>query len=563
MIGSFPRASRALGALAAATVVAGSAAAQMSFSIDYKGPSIGLVTEGDILAPFFGVPVPGPTPPPFALIPGGLGVGSLGLPAYAACPGHAAGIKCGVEVDALSYGLDGPAVPGMPSGSWKFSVSRFTLGLPQAFAPSLFSETPIGEAAADVFVDLGPLAWPPGAVAPGAFLPGNVGLVDGSGMAGPSPFAYVGLGLIEPSVPSCALPSSGDDLDALDYDGPVGFPVYFSLDGGFPDFPCGIPLSGSATGSGYLPGDILVASGLGALPVVFAPAAALGLGPTDDLDALALFENGSGVLELSPAPYAGWGGAFDMIVFSVRAGSPIVGVVDPVSGLPITPGDLLIPPAGVGPPQVYVAAENLGLSTVRSTLGPDDELDALDVAPIPVIDCNSSGFEDIIDIALGLSADLDGSLVPDECEASYLAYCTAGTSAAGCNALISSTGTASTSATSGFVVSVAGAEGAKTGILFFGQNGMQASPWGSSTSYQCVVPPVKRAGLLVGTGTVATCDGTFAQDLNARWCPVCPSPATAPTAGVALQAQLWYRDPMNTSNQTTSLSNALEVVPVP
>ena len=29
-------------------------------------------------------------------------------------------------------------------------------------------------------------------------------------------------------------------------------------------------------------------------------------------------------------------------------------------------------------------------------------------------------------------------------------------------------------------------------------------------------------------------------------------------AGATVQAQLWYRDPLNTSNQTTSLSNALE-----
>jgi hypothetical protein len=37
----------------------------------------------------------------------------------------------------------------------------------------------------------------------------------------------------------------------------------------------------------------------------------------------------------------------------------------------------------------------------------------------------------------------------------------------------------------------------------------------------------------------------------------------APVAGTAMQLQLWYRDPMNTSNQTTSLSDAIEVVPCP
>ena len=34
-------------------------------------------------------------------------------------------------------------------------------------------------------------------------------------------------------------------------------------------------------------------------------------------------------------------------------------------------------------------------------------------------------------------------------------------------------------------------------------------------------------------------------------------------AGAIVQAQLWYRDPVNTSNQTTSLSDALEFAVCP
>jgi len=70
---------------------------------------------------------------------------------------------------------------------------------------------------------------------------------------------------------------------------------------------------------------------------------------------------------------------------------------------------------------------------------------------------------------------------------------------------------------------------------------------------------VKRGGLLTGSGSSGLCDGTFAQDLNARWCATCSHPSHGPTAGQKLQLQLWYRDPFNTSNQTTSLSDALEV----
>ena len=73
-----------------------------------------------------------------------------------------------------------------------------------------------------------------------------------------------------------------------------------------------------------------------------------------------------------------------------------------------------------------------------------------------------------------------------------------------------------------------------------------------------MVPPVVRAGTLSGTGTTGACDGAFSQDLNALWCASCPKPAKNPGSGVLVQAQLWYRDPASTSNQTTSLSDAIE-----
>lgn len=145
-----------------------------------------------------------------------------------------------------------------------------------------------------------------------------------------------------------------------------------------------------------------------------------------------------------------------------------------------------------------------------------------------------------------------------KCNPMLSTYCTAGTSASGCMAMISATGFPSATLTSGFTLSAATVEGNKTGIFFYGTNGQQANPWGNGTSFQCVIPPVKRGGILAGTGTTGNCDGTFTQDLNARWCPTCPKPSHNPGAGAVMQAQLWYRDPMNTSNQTTSLSNAVE-----
>jgi len=47
----------------------------------------------------------------------------------------------------------------------------------------------------------------------------------------------------------------------------------------------------------------------------------------------------------------------------------------------------------------------------------------------------------------------------------------------------------------------------------------------------------------------------FVCDLNAHWTS---HPNQNSGAGALVQAQLWYRDPFNTSNQSTSLSNAIE-----
>ena len=141
-----------------------------------------------------------------------------------------------------------------------------------------------------------------------------------------------------------------------------------------------------------------------------------------------------------------------------------------------------------------------------------------------------------------------------------VAYCTSGTSASGCQATMTACGTASASASHGFVLFASNVEGNKDGTFFYGTNGRMAMPWGNGTSYYCVVPPVRRAGLQGGVGSNGACDGSFAFDLNVQWTA---KPVTNPGAGATVQAQLWYRDPLNTASKKTGLSNGLEFQVVP
>ncbi len=376
-----------------------SSSAQVTFSIDYNGLTIATpatgsgvpITEGDILTPMSaagvpGAPAYGPLPPPGIFRSGGFGPPGpgLGLMLHPGCIGHPPGLNCSIEVDALSYGFDNPVTPTrMPSGTYVFSVDECTPGLALPLAPSVFSEFPFGDASADVFKDLGlpPPPLPPGG--PG----GNTGIIDGNGLASGSGALYPGLGLVEPDAPFAV---DGDDVDAFDIEGAPGMPgaivmAYFSLDGFLPD-PCGAVPGGSAAAHGFTSASVLVSPPGGPI-AVYAPGPALGLDITgphrDDLDALALFENGVPGYQPSPGPF-GWLGAAggaDMLLFSVRRTSFVVGMPDSMFGIPIEPGDILMPPVagGLSPfPGIFIAAEWLGIPTTRSGAANPGNLDALD-----------------------------------------------------------------------------------------------------------------------------------------------------------------------------------------
>ena len=362
------------------------AEAQMRFSIDIRGYTTGApnsftgipIKGGDLLVPMSADrrPAMGPLPTPGTHIP----EGPMGL-------GLTANIN---EVDALSYGMDMLLDDGteLNLGRIWFSVDEWATGIPGVGVdPTVQSEYPVGDSSADVYVNRRiPFTVPvPPVVVP------HRAFVDGDGMVSGSGYAYVGSGLVEP-----APTSNRDNLDAVDFQSQMeGFPangVYFSLDSYMFDPLTGHMGLGSAIANYFVGGDILRTDNPTTGPALYATANQLGLdllaGPdTDDVDALILAENGDGIYTPSQVPYDWQNGNTDMLFFSVRRGSKVIGAPDSIFGIPIEPGDILTTPlkpqyGGVSPfPGIVVAAEALGLATRRSACcGSDyDDLNAADI----------------------------------------------------------------------------------------------------------------------------------------------------------------------------------------
>jgi hypothetical protein len=144
------------------------------------------------------------------------------------------------------------------------------------------------------------------------------------------------------------------------------------------------------------------------------------------------------------------------------------------------------------------------------------------------------------------------------------AYCTAGTSTNGCNPSISADNQPSVSLANGCTITVAGVEGQKSGIIFYGIDNTGFSPagWGlGGTSLLCVKPPTQRTVSQPSGGTAALCDGALVLDWNA-WQTANPLALGNPwVAGQKVFAQGWYRDPP--AVKTTNLSDGLEMTYAP
>jgi DNA-binding beta-propeller fold protein YncE len=148
-----------------------------------------------------------------------------------------------------------------------------------------------------------------------------------------------------------------------------------------------------------------------------------------------------------------------------------------------------------------------------------------------------------------------------DCCTAAVAYCTAKVNGLGCTPFIGASGAASATAVSGFVITASQVRNNKSGVLFYGVNGRQSSPFYGGT--MCVASPRFRTITTFSGGTAPPnddCSGVYTIDMNAFTSgalgghrqPVLSIP------GTVVDCQWWGRDPGFAPPNNVTLSNALE-----
>jgi hypothetical protein len=285
--------------------------------------------------------------------------------------------------------------------------------------------------------------------------------------------------------------------------------------------------------------------------------------------------NGNGVYDAPSGPYSWVAGGSDMVIFSVRRGSAIIGMTDSILGLPIEEGDLLIPP---GPtsimPGIFIPAEVLGLATLRmGTANIADDLTAADSLFTNVNDCDGDGVEDAVAIAFGMVPDLNMNGIPDPCEGcptvgvkfcfcpNIVAPCgnpdpTAGcVNASGSGALLEGCGSTSVTVDD-LVLTTSGMNPGSFALTFMGA--LTIPPANVGNGLLCLAGPYYRfPPYATGLGTGSVGPGLVAYTIGFN-----PVPGHI-TAGSSWNFQTYYRDIGGACGSSFNLSNALALTFTP
>lgn len=164
-----------------------------------------------------------------------------------------------------------------------------------------------------------------------------------------------------------------------------------------------------------------------------------------------------------------------------------------------------------------------------------------------------------------MSARRDGGQVTDaafdQCELRLMGppevYCVAQVNSQGCTPAITTSGVASASDTTPFLISAANVVNNKPGLLFYGSAPTQQPLFGGTL---CVAPPVTRTPVQDSGGNQGPddCSGSYSIDFNAV---LQSTPTTPPDPCATVYAQYWSRDPADAS--TVNLTDAVSFFVAP
>ncbi|HUR27769.1 MAG TPA: FG-GAP-like repeat-containing protein [Planctomycetota bacterium] len=145
-------------------------------------------------------------------------------------------------------------------------------------------------------------------------------------------------------------------------------------------------------------------------------------------------------------------------------------------------------------------------------------------------------------------------------------YCTAKVNALGCTPAIGSSGAASASAGSGFVITGANVRNNKPGLVIYTSGGRAAVPF--QGGWRCINNPIRRTTPLNSGGNPTPandCSGVYAIDMNSFAVGAVGGLPAAYllVAGTVVDAQCWGRDPGFPAPDNSTLTDALEFLVCP